>query len=91
MRGWSNNVKVRGVQNWGATVAIISTVDYFGNFGDKNGYEHASYFLGMVTYGVAFINPVGVGVAVIYGALQLGSYIYNGKTLEENIGKSLGF
>jgi len=28
---------------------------------------------------------------LVYGAAQLGSYLYNGKTAEENIGKALGF
>jgi hypothetical protein len=90
LRGYSNNARALG-SKLGAVGAVLSTVDYVANFSDKNGYEHANYYLGLAAYGLAFVNPVGAGIAVVYGVGQLGSYFYNGKTLEENIGTSLGF
>lgn len=35
--------------------------------------------------------PVGAGVALIYGIGQGASWLYNGKTIEENVGRSMGW
>ncbi|PWG77919.1 hypothetical protein [Pararcticibacter amylolyticus] len=48
---------------------------------------HANFWIGATLYGAAavFGGPVVAGAALIYGTAQLGSWIYNGKTLEENV------
>lgn len=90
LKSFSNSAKVMGSKLGGAG-AILATTDYIVNFQEKNGYEHANYWIGLGVMAVATINPLTAGIAVVYGAGQLGSYLYNGKTLEENIGTSLDF
>lgn len=75
----------------GGLGAILSTGDYLLNGGDKNGYEHASYWIGMGVFALTVLNPATAAVGLVYGAAQLGSYLYNGKSAEENIGKALGY
>jgi len=66
---------------------LASTTDYVANFSDKNGYEHANYWIGL---GVSAISVSVLIVGIMYGGAQLASYLYNGKSLEENVGKQLG-
>jgi RHS repeat-associated protein len=67
---------------------LVSTVDYVANFKEKSGYDHVSYWAGM---GVSVISTAFPVVGLIYGGIELGSYLYNGKSAEENIGKALGY
>jgi RHS repeat-associated protein len=85
-----NGTKSLG-KNLGGFGAILSTGDYLFNGGEKNGYEHANYWIGMGVFALTVLNPATAVIGVVYGAVQLGSYLYNGKSAEENIGKALGF
>ncbi len=85
----------KGVKSLGSKLggfgAFLSTGDYILNGGEKNGYEHASYWIGMGVFALTVLNPATAVVGLVYGAAQLGSYLYNGKSAEENIGKALGY
>jgi len=84
-----NGTKSLG-KNLGGFGAILSTGDYLFNGGEKNGYEHASYWIGMGVFALTVLNPATAVLGVVYGVAQVGSYLYNGKSAEENIGKALG-
>lgn len=82
-----NGAKSLGSKLGGLGLAM-STTDYIANFDNKTGYDHANYWVGMGVMAVSYAVPI---VGIIYGGAQLGSYLYNGKSLEENVGKALGY
>jgi hypothetical protein len=67
---------------------LVSSVDYIANFKEKSGYDHLSYWTGM---GVSLVSTAFPVIGLVYGGIELGSYLYNGKSAEENIGKALGY
>lgn len=67
----------------GGLGAILSTGDFILNYSEKSGYDRASYWIGMGVFTLTVLNPVTATVGLVYGAAQLGSYFYNGKSAEE--------
>ncbi|KIA92750.1 hypothetical protein OC25_15250 [Pedobacter kyungheensis] len=49
--------------------------------------DHVGFWAGTGVFAAAmmFINPVTAGITLGYGALELGSWLYNGKSIEQNI------
>nr|WP_255607094.1 RHS repeat-associated core domain-containing protein [Pedobacter polysacchareus] len=72
---------------------VLSVGSYLADLGDKEKVStatHVNFGISTVLYGAAFFTagtaaaPFVAGGALIYGAGQVGSWLYNGKTLEEN-------
>lgn len=90
LRSFQAGAKSGGAQ-LGVAGGILATVDYVSNLNDKTGYDHANYWIGTILTIGAFMNPIVAGVALVYGNGQGVSWLYNGKSLEENVGESIGW
>ncbi len=92
-RALSGTVKILG--GWGKYLGTagmaLSSVNYVAQGLDPartiSTATHANFWISASLYGAAVLvgGPIIGGVALIYGAGQLGSYITTGNTLEENI------
>ncbi|RTL48890.1 MAG: hypothetical protein EKK39_11805, partial [Sphingobacteriales bacterium] len=92
-RALSGTVKTLGAwgKNLGTAGMVLSSVNYVAQGLDPSQSistaTHVNFWLSAGLYGAAAVigGPIIGGAALIYGAGQLGSYMFTGNTLEENI------
>jgi hypothetical protein len=91
-RALTGTVKTLGAwgKNLGTAGMVLSSVNYVAQGLDPSQTistaTHVNFWLSAGLYGAAAVigGPIIGGAALIYGAGQLGSYMFTGNTLEEN-------
>ncbi|MDN3581554.1 DUF6443 domain-containing protein [Mucilaginibacter flavus] len=70
----------------------LNTYIYFSKLTDSKAKlttgDHVGFWTGTAVWGASLIfsaNPIVLGGALVYGAVELGSWAYNGKSIEQNI------
>jgi len=90
LKKWSGKISSTG-KALGDLGLALSSVDYVANFDKKNGYDHASFWIGTGVFLITVLNPATATLGLIYGGAQLASYYLNdGKSAEQTIGEFLG-